>query len=48
MPPVSRATQTFCLVAALAAGETAMVAIKEAAAMATTNLFVFFKIPPKD
>jgi hypothetical protein len=46
IPAVSSATQTFCLVAALAAGEIATDEISDAAAIATTTLFTFFKIPP--
>jgi hypothetical protein len=36
------------LVAAFAAGVTAIVVINDAAAIATTTLYDFFKIPPKD
>jgi hypothetical protein len=46
IPPVSSATQTFCFVAAFAAGVTAIVVINDAAAIATTTLYEFFKIPP--
>jgi hypothetical protein len=47
MPAVSSATQTFCLVAAFA-GATATDVTNDAAAIATTTLYDFFKIPPKD
>jgi len=48
MPAVSSATQTFCLVAPCAAGVTATDVTNEVAAIATTSLIDFFKIPPKD
>jgi len=47
IPAVSNATQTFCFVPAFA-GATATDVINDAAAIATTTLYVFFKIPPKD
>jgi len=48
MPAVSSATQTFCFVPAAFAGATATVVNNDAAAIATTILYDFFKIPPKD
>ena len=48
IPAVSNATQTFCFFTAAFAGATASDEINDAAAIATTTLYVFFKIPPKD
>lgn len=48
IPAVSNATQTFCFVPAAFAGATATDVINDAAAIATTTLYDFFKIPPKD
>jgi len=45
---VSSATHTFCLVPAAFAGAIATDDTNEAAARATTTLYDFFKIPPKD
>jgi len=48
MPALSYATETFCFVPAAFSVATATDVINDAAAIATTTLYDFFKIPPKD